>query len=365
MFLPAISRLLSFVLLVLLAACGNGGPSAPTAIADLRGRIDVVAGSGEVDAADLERVRMAVDRVLPSLNSVFPGLPAQHFRLHVHARKESMPEALAAMMHEDSPGFALLGQHQIHIVWSEVRRTGSSIVGVVKHGLVHELLDQFAAPHGRLIPRWFHEGLAQLLAGDTYLGAREDDLLWRLGAGTLPAFASLAEHFPGTREGLQLAYAQSYSYVAWLHRQYGIDALLAVVAATDRQISFDGALVGRTHRTTLQLEDAWRSYLRAGSGAPWRVLFDQCFSLCLLAGLPVLVLALIRRLQAEARAGRRLAENEAAAARAAAARAAAEAAAAAASSSASSSSAAGAIAADAEADARDQQEGERGGSQRW
>jgi type II secretory pathway pseudopilin PulG len=46
------------------------------------------------------------------------------------------------------------------------------------------------------------------------------------------------------------------------------------------------------------------------SGAPWRVLFNSGFDLLLVAILPLLVLALRRRLQSESRAARRMAESE-------------------------------------------------------
>jgi hypothetical protein len=178
-----------------------------------------------------------------------------------------------------------------------------------------------------LIPRWFHEGLAQHLAGDTYLGAREDDLIWRLAARRLLPFGGLRESFPQETEELRVAYAQSYSYVSWLAAEFGVDQLLRVARAADRRTSFEAALAGRLDRSTLQLEEGWEHHLLHGSGAPWRVLFDSCFSLSLLAVLPLLVMALMRRLQAEQRAARRLQQLEQqAAAAAAAARAAAAAA---------------------------------------
>jgi hypothetical protein len=188
-----------------------------------------------------------------------------------------------------------------------MRRTSPSLRGVVVHELVHELLDQYVHPRGGLVPRWFHEGLAQSIAGDTYLGAREDDLVWRAASRRLLAFGSLRSGFPQDEDGLRTAYAQSFSYVAWLQRQFGLEALVAVAAATDDLTSFERALVGRTGRSTLELEDAWRDHLQHGSGAPWRVLFDQCFALLLIAALPVLALAMIRRLAADRRAAARLA----------------------------------------------------------
>lgn len=318
MFLPRIfSALLVALVLLLLAGCdqsaapaGPASGSPPAAGASGAGEPKVTAGSGAIAPEVVDTVREMVRSELVHLAAVFPGMPKHAFFVHVHADRDSMPEALAAGLHRDSPGFAMLGQHQIHIVWGEIRRTGASARGVVVHELVHELLDQFVAPHGALMPRWFHEGLAQTIAGDTYLGAREEDLVGRAMTDRLEPFGSLRKEFPSGETGLRLAYGQSYSFVAWLVREYGMEALLRVARAADDLTSFERALVGRTGRTFPQLEAAWHDHLMHGSGAPWRVLFDQCFSLLLIAALPVLVLALMRRLKSEAVASARLAEKE-------------------------------------------------------
>lgn len=262
------------------------------------------AGPGVAPDA-LAAVRAAVDVELHDLRSVFPALPKSDFTVWVHASGDTLPADLAAD-HHGVPGLARLGGHEIHLVWADLRRSGARLGAVVKHELVHELLDQFAAPHGHLLPRWFHEGLAQYLAGDTYLGGREEDLVWRVVGGRLAAFAALRTSFPTDEQELQAAYGQSYSYVAWLAREYGLDALLRTVANVDDVTSFEGALVGATRRSTLQLVDAWKDHLLRRSGAGWRVLFDQCFTFLMIAALPVLALALIRRLAAERRAAARL-----------------------------------------------------------
>lgn len=308
-FLHQIHRLLAGALLAAMLLCGcvrRDAPPAPpkTLLAQ------VVAGSGNPGANAIEAVRQMVAEQEPALVARFGNTPRHPYFVFVHADRAQLPDSLAANLHEDSPGFALLGTHQVHLVWDEMRRTGSNLRGVVVHELVHELLDQFVAPHGALIPRWFHEGLAQTIAGDTYLGAREDEIVWRIPTGRLLAFGELRQRFPSDTEALRLAYAQSYSYVAWLVNRYGFDGVLAVAAATDGLTSFERALAGHAGVSTLDLETDWKDHVVTGSGAPWRVALDQCFSLLLVAALPVLVLALMRRLAVDRRAAERLAQSE-------------------------------------------------------
>jgi hypothetical protein len=289
--------------LALVASCDQ--PSAP-----VTSRLDVaevVAGTGDISPDVVERIRTLVATELVPLQAAFDGEQVERFSVHVHGSRDSMPAHLVAGLHQDSPGFAILGRHQIHLIWGEMIRLAAKPAAVVRHELVHELLDQYVQPHGALIPRWFHEGLAQLLAGDTYLGAREEDLVWRVAGGSLPSFHSMEDRFPLAPSDVRLAYAQSFSYVAWLSREYGMSLLLRCARYTDRVTSFGRALVGQTGRNSLQLEAAWKDYVVHGSGAPWRVVFGSWFSFLMVMILPILVLALIRRLNAEERAARQIA----------------------------------------------------------
>ncbi len=314
MFLPARFALFACLLAFAAAACApREAPVLPTHEA-----VVVQAGAGTVAEDDLAQVRAAVAAELPTLLPTFPGTPKSPFVVFVHGSRADLPPQLAAHLHPESPAFAVLGARQIHIVCDEARRLGSPLRGVVRHELAHELLDQRVGAHGRRVPRWFHEGLAQLLAGDTYLGAREDDLAFAALAGRLRSFVELAGDFPRELGALREAYAQSFSYVSWLARAYGVPALVEVAASVDDVTAFEPALAHRTGRPTSWLEERWRDYVLHGSGAPWRLAFENCFSVLLLLFLPILVLALRRHLAREAATGKRLAQREAeAAARAA------------------------------------------------
>jgi len=296
--------LLLAVLLVATSSCDRPRGEAAPAVAERLA--EVVAGTGDPDPSTLAAITRVVEREEPAVRALFRGRPAQRYFIHVHADREHLPASLAANLHEDSPGFAMLGTRQIHVVWGEMQRTGASMRGVVVHEMVHEMLDQFVAPHGRALPRWFHEGLAQTVAGDTYLGAREDELVWRAAAGRLESFESLRGSFPADKPTLQVAYAQSYSFVAWLAREFGMATVLDVASSVDASTSFEIALSWRTKRSSFDLNTAWQQHLLHGSGAPWRVAFDQFFSLLMIGALPVLVLALMRRLAVDRRAAQRL-----------------------------------------------------------
>lgn len=310
-FLPVIFGVRAWILA---AALGVGGVSqhpVDQSVADAHvqataptGR--VVAGGGAPRATALAEVEALVATQTVEVHGLFAGLQIRPFLVAVHESRANMPEHLQRFLHPGCAAFTLLGQRQIHLVWGEMARSGTSLRAIVTHELVHELLDQWAAPRAALMPRWFHEGLAQVVSGETYLGAREQDLVWRVGTDRLLPFADLRDGFPLDPERLQLAYAQSHSYVAWLVGRFGLAGLLAIAANVDRQTTFERALSGGTGWTSLQLVDGWVDHLRNGSGAWSRIALEQSFHVLLLAAVPLLWLALRRRNARELRAAGRL-----------------------------------------------------------
>jgi hypothetical protein len=259
----------------------------------------VTTGGGTVAPAAVAEVRTAVAGALAELRADFPGLPRQPFTVSVHADEGALPPAVAEHHHPGSPGLALLEPQQIHVLWREMRREPGGVRAVVKHEVVHILLHQLGGPFAGQIPRWFHEGLAQTLAGDSYLGAREQDIIWRASTDRLLHFSELVDGFPERPADLQLAYAQSHSYVAFLVHRHGLRRLLDAVRMLDRDTTFLRALVRVTDETTMALQDAWIDYLLHGSGATWRVLLDMCFPLSMVLALPILAMAMIRRQRAD------------------------------------------------------------------
>ena len=280
------------------AAQAMQGPGAPFA---------VLAGDGDVAAAVLSRVEEHTQGGLVRMAAHFEGMVPAPFRVVVHSSAASMPPGLKGTVHEGAPGMAELDTRTIRLFLREARTVPrSDLAPVVDHELVHLMLDQYAGPAARRLPRWFHEGIAQTLARDSYLGAREEDLVWRAGAGRMLRFSELAGRFPESPGELQAAYAQSYSFVSWLEREYGLTLLLQAVRMVDEQTTLMGALVQLTRKTSVELEDGWAHYLANESGARARALLTNCFSFAMIAALPLLALAMVRRLRADRLARERM-----------------------------------------------------------
>lgn len=285
-------------ILSLLLCCGTQGPAG--------GLVTVAAAGPEVPAQAVAAVELEIEPSLKALANAFPGAPKQPFRIVLHGSRADLPATLKPMHHEGSPGFALLARHEIHLLLREITANGRGLRPVVVHELVHELLDQHCGANGRYLPRWFHEGLAQHLAADTYLGASEDMIVWRAATQQLLPFGDLENDFPASRHFTSIAYAQSDSFVSWLAHQYGVKALLQMASAVDPDTTFDRAMVRVTHKSTAELFDAWRNHVIHGSGAAWRTLLQEFFSISMVLALPLLAMALVRRLRVDRAARDRL-----------------------------------------------------------
>lgn len=278
-------------ILSLLLCCGTQGPAG--------GRVTVAAAGPEVPAQAVAAVEREVEPSLQALANAFPGAPKQPFRILLHGSRADLPPFLQAMHHEGSPGFALLARHEIHLLLHEISANGRGLRPVVVHELVHELLDQHCGQNGRYLPRWFHEGLAQHLAADTYLGASEDMIVWRAATQQLLPFGDLEADFPASRHFTSIAYAQSDSFVSWLAHEYGVKALLEMASAVDAETTLDRAMVRVTRKSTAALFDAWTDHVIHRSGAAWRTLLQQFFSISMVLALPLLAMALVRRLRVD------------------------------------------------------------------
>lgn len=264
-----------------------------------------------MSAVRIAAIERLVPRALEQVRGPFPGAPSRPFDVIVHRSLDALPDALRAELHPGTPGFAMLGRDEVHLVLDEVQlRPPHDLTTVLAHELVHLLIDQYAGEFAPTVPRWVHEGLAQHLSGETYLGAREDDLLYPAAVGRLSRFRDLARAFPDDEAGRLVAYAQSESFVSFLVRKVGVDV---VVESIHRSTELDGYVGGFALRAGTPLgwfEDEWLLWVRDESGARWRFFFQNCFSYSMIGGLVLLALALIRRLERDDRARRKLLREE-------------------------------------------------------
>lgn len=149
------------------------------------------------------------------------------------------------------------------------RAGGVPLMTVLRHELAHVALSAYL---GGDVPRWFHEGYAQLASSSW--GA---DQAWTLRLaillGQVPALDSLGLEFGRQRIAADKGYLLSYTAVDYMQRLGGASGFAQLLRRWRELGGLDPAL-RRTYGITLgQFERMWRRDLRQRYG--WLLLLTQ------------------------------------------------------------------------------------------
>lgn len=136
---------------------------------------------------------------------------------------------------------------------------GEGLAHVFVHELAHLALSQ--AVGSRELPRWFHEGFAIHQSGEWSLG-RVTTLASGVLSGRLFSLQSLTESFPASPPDVQLAYAQSIDFVAYLLAEQGRDRFHRLVELLGRGWGFVEAIEEAYDTNIFRLEDDWHADLK-------------------------------------------------------------------------------------------------------
>jgi hypothetical protein len=135
----------------------------------------------------------------------------------------------------------------------------------VAHELMHLVVRQLAFNCAASVPRWLDEGLAVWAEGGMSAGQQEA-LDEAITGDELLSLRSLNASFSAHAGRARLAYAQSYSVVAYLLDEHGRERILDLLAAFHEGATYDGALQHVYGFDTDALDDLWRAEV----GAPPR-----------------------------------------------------------------------------------------------
>lgn len=127
----------------------------------------------------------------------------------------------------------------------------------IPHELLHVLLYQYAEPGYDRLPAWLTEGLASLaeLAPNSDYEALLDQ---EVENGNLLSMSSLCGPFPRDASSALLAYAQSASFVRYLHGEYGVTGMDALIKAYANGLDCERGSQRAIGRSLPQLERNWR-----------------------------------------------------------------------------------------------------------
>jgi len=138
--------------------------------------------------------------------------------------------------------------------------------GAISHELTHLVIHQMTLnPYGDL-PTWLDEGLAMHSEGP--LSPQFTSSLNRaIDNNSLISVQSLSSPFSAFAEESYLSYAQSYSLVEFLIREYGKDKMLELLRTFKEGNSYDGALEKVYGFNRDGLNTLWRDYVTEAAQA--------------------------------------------------------------------------------------------------
>jgi hypothetical protein len=202
-----------------------------------------------------------------------PGLPADilasgEIRI-ILAPDPAAFDSLAPGVPDWSGGIAFPEGDEIVLPIFSARVGRLPMLTVLRHELAHVALGRYL---GSRVPRWFHEGYAQLASSSW--NARD---AWTLRAailvGRLPSLETLSLDFRGTRLSADQAYLLSYTTVEYMHRLGGPAGFARLLERWRETGNLDAAM-RRTYGITLgQFERMWRRDV--GSRFGWLLLLAQ------------------------------------------------------------------------------------------
>ena len=126
-------------------------------------------------------------------------------------------------------------QNPKHIAFAKLQLTQ-----VLRHEIAHVLFGQCTRKAVREIPLWFIEGIAIYLA-DEWVPSRHETLLKHIFSKSILPLQELAEGFPVSQSGADLAYAQSQDALRWLVEIKSRDTLFAIIAELQAGRNFETA----------------------------------------------------------------------------------------------------------------------------
>lgn len=168
-------------------------------------------------------------------------------------------------------GLALSKDDAVLLKWGRVA-TGQwvNLEETLAHELAHIGLDRATQDQGehmdgqqrvtgkpRKVPRWLHEGFAISQAHEWDL-ERETSLLEASLLGNLMPLQQLHSGFPADGPKVELAYAEGFHFVRYLHENWGERAFAQLMKNLQQGDSFDEAFQQTYGRRFAQVEQSWR-----------------------------------------------------------------------------------------------------------
>lgn len=133
----------------------------------------------------------------------------------------------------------------------------------LRHELMHLAMADLGMDTFRRLPSWFHEGCAQVFAGDVYLGDLGVTLSWRALSGSLESLKDFERGFGDDPYRAAVGYELSETYVNRLLLQYDDGILIRLIRRVREGKSLDAAHIDETGLSVISHENLMREDLQS------------------------------------------------------------------------------------------------------
>lgn len=185
---------------------------------------------------------------------------SERLSLWIYPEAEAFRDGLPANFRESVVGGSVVGYPLIVAV---IPPGSTSEVGrIVPHEISHQVLFQATRNPFSLLPTWFDEGMAtHIQIGGTggYLGMA----IAAERQGSLFDLASLAGSFPYTPAQATLAYAASWTAIAFILDQWGEDGITALIRAFGEGLPEDQSIPEALGLSMTDFTAAWKAWIAA------------------------------------------------------------------------------------------------------
>jgi len=154
--------------------------------------------------------------------------------------------------------FALPRKNVMVIDYSKMNTSPFTLKTTIKHELCHLFLHHYIDRAN--LPKWFDEGVSQWASdgiAEIIMDYKRSNLTRAILSGRYFRMRELNTGFPGDKDSLQLAYAQSKSLVDYISREYGKESILAILNNLRYGLSFEKAIQESMAISFKTLEREW------------------------------------------------------------------------------------------------------------
>ncbi len=201
-----------------------------------------------------EQVSQTAEKSFSTIAGTIGHKPEKKISITLTVTDEEFRKLTRGILPDWSAAAAMPGNR---IIISPLPGMKLSIERILAHEIVHIIL--YDAAGGRFVPRWFHEGCAEIFSGQWGIRGRLY-MVWKVSQGNLLAFEDIERVFSARGADVTLAYDQSMLAVKRLISDYGSGVLPGILTNMRDGQDFNQAF---ENTAGLTLDGFEREYLNA------------------------------------------------------------------------------------------------------